>query len=146
VVNKIRKRMSHINFKVTGTNTIEGGYDDLRHFKREHLCDTPAYVDDTGILEKFEDKLTDSIITCNEYFISADNASYHKLEIDTASDELIDELKSTIDATSSWNILNVSYISDAEFDASNSGQELMACCGNCASGTELVALTLACRQ
>ena len=130
---------------MTGTNTIKGGYDDITQFKTSHLIDTPGYVDDTVILEKFEDKLTNSIITCNEYFISADNASYHKLEIDTPSDDLINELKSAIDAAPSWNILNVSYISDAEFDASNNGHSLMACCGNCASGTELVAVTLACR-
>jgi hypothetical protein len=138
--------MSHINFKMAGTNTIEGGYEDMRHFKREHLCDTPAYVDDTGILEKFEDKLTNSIITCNEVFVPTENASYHKLEIDTPSDELIDELKSAIDATASWNLVNISYVNDEEFAAASDGMTLMACCGNCASGTELVAVTLSCRQ
>lgn len=138
--------MSHINFKVIGTNTIEGGYDDLEHFKQEHPCDTPAYVDDTGILEKFEDKLTDSIITCNEYFISADNASYHKLEIDTPSDDLINEIKSIIDVTVSWNTMNVSYITDAEFDLLNNQPIPMHCCGNCASGTELIGVILACRS
>ena len=62
MVNKLRKKMSHINFKMTGTNTIKGGYDDITQFKTSHLIDTPGYVDDTGILEKFEDKLTNSII------------------------------------------------------------------------------------
>ena len=42
--------MSHMNFKMVGTITKEGGWADIREFKREHLIDTPAYVDDTGLL------------------------------------------------------------------------------------------------
>ena len=138
--------MSHINFKLVGTNTIEGGYPDIKDWKFAHPIDTPGYVDDTGFIEKFEDKLMNSIVTCNEYFVSAENTSFFKLEIDTPSDDLLDEFKSIIDATASWNSLNVSYITDEEFDASNTGQNRMACCGNCASGIELVAVTLACRS
>jgi hypothetical protein len=155
------KQMSHINFKMTGTNCYsrsitkssegtsilrEVGYSDIQSFKECHPVDTPGYVDDTGIMEKLEDKLTNSLVSCNEYYITAENASYHKLEIDTPSDDLMTELKSIIDATASWNILNVSCITDAEFDSSNNEQAPMTCCGNCASGTELVAVTLACRS
>ena len=42
--------MSHMNFKMVGTITKEGGWADIREFKREHLIDTPAYVDDAGLL------------------------------------------------------------------------------------------------
>ena len=137
--------MSHMNFKMVGTITKEGGWADIREFKREHLIDTPAYVDDTGLLVQFEDKLTDSIITCNECFIPSENASYHKLEIDTDADDLINNLKTVIDNTSNWNLVNVSHITDAEFNTASTGQTLMACCGNCATGTELIAVALASR-
>ena len=152
--------MSHINVKLDGTNCysrsiikrnnsskiIEQGYGDMRSFKANHLIDTPNYVDDTGIMEKFEDKLTYSLVSCNEYYITAENASYHKLEIDTPSDDLINEIKSIIDVTVSWNIMNVSYITDAEFDSLNNQPIPMHCCGNCASGTELIGVILACRS
>ena len=137
--------MSHMNFKMVGTKTKEGGWDDIREFKREHLIDTPGYVDDTGLLVQFEDKLTNSVITCNECFIPSENASYHKLAIDTDADDLINNLKTAIDATSSWNLVNVSYITDEEFNTASTGQTLMACCGNCATGTELIAVCLASR-
>ena len=94
---------------------------------------------------QFEVKLTNSVITCNECFVPSENASYHKLEIDTNADDLINNLKTVIDNTSDWNLVNVSHITDAEFNTASTGQTLMAWCGNCATGTELIAVALASR-
>ena len=139
--------MPHINLKVLGQNEApDGGYDDLKHFKREHLITTDGYVDDTGLVARYEDALSSAVVTCNECFVASDNATYHKLEIDSGHQDILDDLKTSIDAASSWDTITVSVLDDTAFNAASSGQTMMACCGNCSTGTELFLISLICRR
>ena len=139
--------MPHINLKCHSmADAPAGGYDDLRHFKREHLITTDSYVDDTGLVARYEDALSSAVVTCNECFVEDDLATYHKLEIDSGHQDILDDLKTSIDAASSWDTITVSVLDDTAFNTASSGQTMMACCGNCSTGTELFLISLICRR